>query len=352
MVQCTNCLRVFRNNWYLDRHLTRITPCLSHPDWAHFDQKATLDTQKATLDTQKATLDTQKATLDTQKATLDTQKATLDTQKATLDTQKAIHNNCKYCKEYSSKINLKRHEQTCKFKDDQVRQLEINLCVSPKKSPDCKTECRYCNKNLSKVYLLNRHSFNCESKEHYRQELMNPLSVNNGTIGIQNNIQNTNNVYVLGKENLDHVKNDKLLKILIDIRKNNPGDSEYSMAGNYILSTDDCVCENRQNRNVVIPNIKSSYGEVKTHNGWKKMSVTKCLDISLKNTAKLLTDQRDSMELHVGGFKNTVTKGIFSEVKQFALKGLRHSTHGSREVGELKNSLKINKLKNREVLDL
>ena len=326
MVQCTNCLRVFRNNWTLDRHLTRITPCLSHPD-------STLDTQKATLNTQKATLNTQKATLDTQKATLDTQKAT-----------------CKYCKEYSSSINLKRHEQTCKFKDDQVRQLEINLGISPKGTPDCKTECRYCNKNLSKVYLLNRHSFNCEAKECYRQELMNPPKtgntiINNGIINnsITNNV--TNIIVIMKPEYTDHLTVEQSLKYLSAVKKDNPGADVYGMAQEYILYYDDFINEDPRNCNVIIPNIKSSYGEMKTSGGWIKKSVTKCLDSSLKCTAKLLTDKRDSMELQVGGFKSDITKGIFSEVKQFASKGLRHSTHGSRDLNEFKTSLKINKLR-------
>ena len=325
MVHCTNCLRVFRNNWTLERHLMRVRPCISHLD-------STQNTQKATLDTQKATLDTQKAT-------------------------------CKYCNDYSSKINLKRHEQTCRFRDDPVRQLELKNCVSPKVTPDCKTECRYCNKNLNRTSLLNRHYLVCEAKERYRQELLSPqkgILVNNGIINnntntntnTNNGIINNNIILNLGNENMDHVKTEQILKLLGNIKKNNPDDSLYVMAGDLLLSFDDYICENPQNKNVVIGNIKSSYGEVKTDNGWKKMSVTKCLDSSLKNTAKLLTDQRSDMELQVGGFKNPTTKGIFSEVRQFACKGLKHSTHDNREMGELKNSLKINKLRDRLAIEL
>ena len=75
------------------------------------------------------------------------------------------------------------------------------------------------------------------------------------------------------------------------------------MAGDLLLSFDDYICENPQNKNVVIPNIKPGYGEVKTDSGWKKMTVTKCLD---SITAKLLTDQRSDMELQVGGFNNNI----------------------------------------------
>ena len=117
------------------------------------------------------------------------------------------------------------------------------------------------------------------------------------------------------------------------------------MAGNLVDSFDGYIREIPQNKNIIIPNQKSLYGNVKTDQGWKKVSVDKCLNTAFRNSAKELYSQKESIQnCNEKVFKSETNKQIFSEVKQFADNGLVNSTNGD-DLRQIKTSFKVGKLK-------
>ena len=78
-----------------------------------------------------------------------------------------------------------------------------------------------------------------------------------------------------GKENLNHIETERIIGLLRDIRKEYGDNKVYLMAGNLIDSFDNYIREKPENRNIVIPNQKSIYGNVKTDNGkrWRLIDV-------------------------------------------------------------------------------
>ena len=123
------------------------------------------------------------------------------------------------------------------------------------------------------------------------------------------------------------------------------------MAGNLVDSFDGYIREIPQNKNIIIPSSRSLYGTIKTDQGWKKISVDKCLNTAFRNSAKELYSQKDSIEsCNEKVFKSETNKQIFSEVKQFADNGLMNSTNTS-ELRQIKTSFKVGKLKDNDDID-
>ena len=145
---------------------------------------------------------------------------------------------CKYCRKPSAtKQGVNRHEQTCKFKEDHVRNLEIELCVIPTYSY-CKDQCRFCNKDM-RADVVRRHEGSCKEKEAYKIELMNMKSeggqssegTTTNVYNITNNITiNTNTINVqlraYGEENLEYITPDVMARIMKRAMCQYTGDTE------------------------------------------------------------------------------------------------------------------------------
>ena len=78
---------------------------------------------------------------------------------------------CKYCNKKLSLIQSKqRHEKTCKFQNDEVRNLEIELNIELNIEYS-NTKCRFCDKEM-RVDNLQRHESICKKKKEYLEELL------------------------------------------------------------------------------------------------------------------------------------------------------------------------------------
>jgi hypothetical protein len=84
------------------------------------------------------------------------------------------------------------HKHICKLKNDPIRLLEIKLNIKIE-IPDNECECRFCNKEFSRIDSLHRHTITCKSRKEYLENLLkqnNKKIINNNTT-TDNNINNT-----------------------------------------------------------------------------------------------------------------------------------------------------------------
>jgi hypothetical protein len=84
---------------------------------------------------------------------------------------------CVYCqKVLSTPYTLIRHDRTCKMKEDDVRQLEMQLEKDVSLEPDTNV-CRFCNKNFFNRRNMKRHDGVCKSKKEYKNVLMEEIAI-------------------------------------------------------------------------------------------------------------------------------------------------------------------------------
>ena len=333
MNSCERCLKCFRDNFDLSRHQSRIRQCkikIVEKDVPQIAEKSTSLTEKSTPLTEKDTPLTEKDTFENKK------------------------NTCKYCLNVFTRSNNKIiHENACKQKDDPIRQLEIEQDICPI-LPDSKTECRYCNKNLCRTALLNKHTLICKERSEYLSLLEKQKKSNTFiNIGTQNNNNITNNKLILnfGKENLNHVQIENVINLLRGIRKEFGNNQVYLMAGDLITSFDNYIREEPENNNLLIPDAKCLYAETRIENGWEKKSIDYSLNKAFKSSAnELYTRKKEINDTNDKVFKSDTNKEIFLEVKQFADKGFSHYPT-SEELRKVKTNFKLSKLKNKVILD-
>jgi hypothetical protein len=334
MTCCENCGKTFRCLYYLTRHQSRIKPCTPIKNTQNCNN--ILGTPKINSETPKINSETPKINSDSPK----------------INSQ----NNCNYClNTFSTSWYKNKHQETCTFKDDPVRLLEIQKEINPR-TASSKTECRFCNHDFSRIDNLHRHLKVCKEREDYHNQLLKTES--RCIIQNQTNIQNQNNITInlIGNENTSHID---IHKIIDNLRKLNCsyGDSHlYLQAGEMVIGFDDLLRENPENRNIYLPNEKSIYTEVKTDSGWEKRERESSLNESFKNSAKLLYNTKDTIEnTNKKVFEKKRNNEIFHEVKHFSEKGFEHENASSGEYhqGEQKliqKKYKIGKLKNKVTL--
>ena len=338
---CKKCDRVFRDDYNLHRHMSRLVPCTlgKYPSIVNKNQQTSGNTPGASGNTPGASGNTPGASPNTS------------------------GNKCEYCLNcYSTKYNLRIHQDICKLRYDPIRLLEIENDIKVESFP--KTECRFCNKDFINVNKLNNHFKICKEREDYHQKLIKN-DTKGSTIGVQNNIQtqnnnnNTNNgvinnynINVFGQESLEHIQVEKTIDLLRKIRLDYDTNDVYLSAGELIISFDNYIREIPENNNIVVPDSKCLYANVKTEDGWEKFSVDNMLNKGFKNTAKSLYKNKETIDNHNKKvFESNTNKEIFTEIKQFADRGFSHSKYGDTKARQVKSSYKISKLKNKKVLD-
>lgn len=337
MVECINCQKSFRNNYDLLRHQSRSKPCVNE----NTIKKITPMTRK-----------------DPKQSFRDPKQSFGDPKQSFRYPKQSFegNNTCRYCLHtFTTKKHKNRHLLTCKYHDDPIRLLEIENDIIPE-LPESITECRFCNKMYHNTSNLNKHMTNCKEREIYKQILIkekSQITINNNNNNCNNvNCNNTiNNKLILnfGQENLNHLQTENIINLLREIRKEFGNDQVYLMAGNLITSFDNYIRETPENNNLMIPDSKCLYAEVKIENGWEKVSIDRSLNKAFKSSASELYNKKEEInETNERVFKSINTK-IFSEVKQFANKGFIHGC--GEELRQVKTDFKLSKLKNKVILD-
>ena len=214
---------------------------------------------------------------------------------------------CKYCiKPYSDMKAKTRHEKICKYKDDYVRNLEIELDIEL----DIKysnTTCRFCDKSM-RVDTLIRHESTCKAKEIYKEKLIKMVKVktqNQGGNTIINNNNTTINNYImmrpLGKENLEYVTVEFVLNIMDKLRMGtrNIGyytDNDKNAFAAALVKEIHANPEHPENHNFCIPSLKGSSAIIYNENQEFEVVHRKIPENIALKTISTVVDQMDDVE--------------------------------------------------------
>ena len=193
-------------------------------------------------------------------------------------------NKCKYCKKTMATIYTKhRHENTCKYKDDYVRNLELQLDVEVEYEYSNDT-CRFCGKTMHTNNLY-RHENSCKEKEVYKTKLQNMLKAHNarqGNVTINNNtINNTYNhngdnnntinitLRPFGNENLDYITPKYIMRLMDKAKCQFTGEAEKLRFATLMYKAIHGNPEHPENHNMLIPSLKGSNALVYTDEGFE-----------------------------------------------------------------------------------
>lgn len=328
MKQCQLCNKEFQYPWMLKRHLTRKKQC-----------NLTITNPKDSSRTEKESSRTENESLWTEKESSRTENESLWTEFDSSWTENESSKNsnaCQYCNKIFSRINNKNvHEKTCKLKDDEIINLEIQCKVKYTfKDPNT---CRFCKSNYSCKRNLTRHLAICEKKQHYKLFLENKLkniqsqavtTINNNSnnnLTTNNNNCTTNNttinVNVLGQESMTHVTLNKIQSILKNIIQNKyPGDNNlYKLSAETVADVHKLIRQNEENQNIIIPHERREIAFIKRNeeNGFVKEDMTSVLDEGFRNTSKKLYDAMKNIECA------KKTERIHKCVESFSKRGFR-----------------------------
>ena len=327
MVCCEICNKEFPFAWKLRRHLARKKPCTPTTN------ESSGDPNNSSKDPNNSSKDPNNSSKDPNNSYRDPNNSSRDPNNSSMNPNSSLSPceglNCIYCnKLFTTKKHRKRHEYICKFKDDEVMQLEKQCNVGHKMQSDTCT-CKYCNKRFSRTGNLTRHLSTCETKVKYKESLEAKLkqlqpTVSNTTI---NNTQNANtinnntiNIQVLGNENMDHVTMKKIEKILHNVLQvKYPGDNNlYKLSAETVADVHKLIREDEANKNIVIPHERRQVALIKRNaNGFVKEDIGEVLDNGFRNTSKKLCDAMKDFE----GVKKT--QKIHKCVESFSKKGFR-----------------------------
>ena len=186
-------------------------------------------------------------------------------------------NKCKYCKKTMATIYTKqRHENTCKYQDDFVRNLELQLDVDVDYEYSNDT-CRFCDKTMHPNHLF-RHENSCNSKKIYKLKLENMLKAHNArnvTIN-NNNIHNGDNNNTInitlrpfGNENLDYITPKYIMRLMDKAKCQFTGEAEKLRFATLMYKAIHGNPEHPENHNMLIPSLKGSNALVYTDEGFE-----------------------------------------------------------------------------------
>ena len=323
---CGLCNRVFRDNYNLKRHLSQSKPCVKDNDQV---PNPSCEQNQSFVE-----------------------------QNRPLSEQKQLSKKCKYCMiSFYNKPTMKRHLLTCRQKNDPIRLMEIENKIQVE-VPDIKTECRFCKKDYNNTSNLNKHLFGCTEREEYRKmliiedskrtEIIQQTIINNNHIG-DNIVNNIVNVNILGHENMDHIELERIVDLFRSVSKEFGYSRICLTAGSLINSFDNYIRETPENQNIIIPDPKSIYGNIKTELGWEKVSADQCLNKAFKKSANELYNRKEALNTHNNKmFVSEANRSVFKEVKSFADNGLINATITD-DIRQIKTSYKVSKLKDRVV---
>jgi hypothetical protein len=276
---------------------------------------------------------------------------------------KENENKCVYCfHDFKKKWNKNKHEKICKHRNE-IRDLEIELDIEPD-FPDCKTTCRFCNKNLCRTDALKKHTCNerityhnillkqQEKKKNETSVTINNINntINNGTIH-NGNVNNIINVFG-SPRSLGHIEVERIIQFLRDLKHQRLSEQTYDQAGELVIMMENYIQENPSNRNVIIPDYKSPICYVKQENDWGIKGVDGPLSQQFKETAGIIYNKKEEIDnVNEKVFQNNTNCEIFNHVRQFNNKGFNHVMYGEQKMKVIKSNYKITKLKNKSICD-
>lgn len=203
---------------------------------------------------------------------------------------------CKFClKTFTRKFNLEQHYKSCKEKDDIIRGLEIMLNIE---YTQCEPNiCRFCNNSYPQK--LKRHQNTCKVKEEYREHLetrvktlnttSNVYNINNNTINVLNVSSDT--LKKFGDETTEHITNEFLRKVMARLEV--PLPRVVSTVAKKIY----CSKANPENHTLQITNLRSQWAKISNGNSFDLVSLKDSAnDVRNKVTDLYIERQTDEPE--------------------------------------------------------
>jgi hypothetical protein len=263
------------------RHLERKIPCHRPRNKNcirsyESDETRTKTSKKETIESSIETKTSKKETIESSIETKTSKKETIESSIGTKVSKKDSYKDsfkCRCCHlVLCNRRRLRSHNESCKMKDDEVRQLEMELNKEVVLDPKSKI-CRFCDKELFNVQTLHRHDKTCKMKQEYKERLLKELNrhqqhattTNNATVPnitinidnsqIDNRIDNSHNIHnnTLNQMNImnydhdySHVSIEDILRCL-KISKEKREDAIASL-GRFIRHTD------KDDRSIIITN--------------------------------------------------------------------------------------------------
>jgi hypothetical protein len=269
---------------------------------------------------------------------------------------------CEFCfNNFCDNQSKKRHELICRHRNE-TRLLELELGIKPD-IPECKTECRFCNKVLSRVYYLNNHLKICKERKKYHERLLKQQIQQQMVIQTQqniqtqhngNNIHNGNNNTIINNyfpENTipfgspritDDITVEKAIDLLrMAVYKRYMPDQTYEMAGDVIVELEKLILKIPENRNYIMDD-KSSTCMVKTDKGFEYTTKDECTNGIIIENAGLLCSMKGAIkEANPKVFNNNSVVQIFDHQKCFEKRGTNYTPDGLKKVNKIKKQLHI-----------
>ena len=292
--KCSICLKVFDHNWRLERHLNRKNKCKA-PTITQNEMNLCFNMLTDELKITKNDLeDTKTDLLETKNDLKETKNIVsyIVNQDKVADDLKF---SCEYCKsKFSFEGSLKRHENICKEKIDNIAIYEKQLGV--KKSVHNNLTCRFCLQKLATQPAYSRHmNKGCKEKYKYEMKLQKEVTEMRKEAAAHV-INNTHNGHVIninlppmnafGNENLDYITTKLLIKELENCKEIKQAD--VSSLIDRFTKLIHAHPAHPENHNVLFKSLNSGFARVYTTSGFQDQQSTEVQDGIIQNVHKLI----------------------------------------------------------------
>ncbi len=305
MPDCYLCGRPFRDNYGLNRHLSRKTPCISKINL----ENTSINSNSLLCNSDSLSPNSNSLLCNSDSLSPNSDSLLCNPKSLVIDSKSLPDTTCTCCcKIFLNVQNRKKHDRICKLKDDSLRLLEIELGIVIT-VPTNKLQCRFCNKVVSRSDKLNDHYNICIEKFNYQSNLLEQkdlllrnkqTQINNNSNNIignnntntNNNTNNTTNNFFSGEVlnfgsfddshiTDEHIEN-KLNKHVIGST-----DPYYVKAGKLIVEYEQDLSLNPVNNNIKNPHKKNGFSMIKTKDGNKIVPTNR-----LNNTKSMITARK------------------------------------------------------------
>ena len=342
MYRCDRCQKELRDSCDLARHQARIRPCRKQP----ISQNDPETAKNYAFPPKNSAFPPKNSAFETRNSAFPPRNSAFENKLK-----------CEFCMTvFSSSWYKKKHELICRHRNE-TRLLELELDITPE-LPECKTECRFCNKLLFRTDALNKHVRVCKDRVEYHERLLKQQTQQQMVIQTQNihnvnNIHNGNNTIInnyfpentipFGSPRItDDITVEKAIDLLrVAVYKRYMPDQTYEMAGDVIVELEKLILKIPENRNYIMDD-KSSTCMVKTDKGYEYTTRDECTNGIIIENAGLLCSMKGAIkEANPKVFNNNSVVQVFDHQKCFEKRGVNYTPDGLKKVNKIKKQLHI-----------
>lgn len=226
---------------------------------------------------------------------------------------------CRWCNRYDVGAG---HLRRCRWKEDPVRILEMELGIEPSNIPISDTTCRFCTHPFSETRYLWKHHQKCKHRITYLAKLNSEKQ--------SKPVEPTQNVITDFSNEISF----EVIEIIRTIKKQDH--NVFTMAGKLIIEYHKLISRKYPEHNdLILPHHRCKYALVKTGHtgptvgldppGWERQPVAPNLEHCFKKAAAGLVAIRNKLEsMDVLISENKLIKLLLDECEQFVISGWTH----------------------------